>query len=82
MRLSLERRIRLAAPRYLLNEHIHALAIARILYRCLRTLFTLRSTQPSDRGTVKMISSCFSSRIKAHEYGVVKEKMASVVDFA
>lgn len=59
-------------PRYLLNERIRALAIARILYRCLRTLFSLRSAHPSDRGTVKMISSC--SRIKVHGYGVVKEK--------
>lgn len=66
---------------FIKRAYVRALAIARIPYRCLRTLFTLRSARPSDRGTVKMISSCFASRIKEHGYGVVKEKMASVVDF-
>lgn len=68
----------LRCRRYLLNERIRALAIARILYRCLRTLFSLRSAHPSDRGTVKMISSCSASRIKVHGYGVVKEKKRRV----
>lgn len=66
---------------FIKRAYIRASAIARIPYRCLRTLFTLRSARPSDRGTVKMISSCFALRIKVHGYGVVKEKMASVVDF-
>jgi hypothetical protein len=67
---------------FIKRAYIRASTIARIPYRCLRTLFTLRSARPSDRdGTVKMISSCFASRIKVHGYGVVKEKMASVVDF-
>jgi len=48
------------------------------------SLFThivyLWSAQSSNRGIVKMISSYFALRIKAHGYSIVK-KMESVVDF-
>lgn len=39
---------------------------ASLYYRCLRTLFTHaeRVQRRVDRGTVKIISSCFASRIK------------------